>query len=215
MDIPTASATSMVLLFNASESLMVPAPGQDDPEGRAAPSDRDRRLEGALVRVKLGAASRRDQETLLESYTSFEDGMSAERREFMGRTFLISGPRPSYRWTLGGEQREFMGHMVQKATTEDDGAAIEAWFTPEIPVPAGPGPYGGLPGAILVLTVDAGKTVYSATEIALGDSGDEAISPPNEGEMVTRTEYERIVAEKLEEVQTLRGPRRGRRPPFR
>ena len=205
--IPSQRTSDMVLLFNQSKSVMlsVPRPEEEAPMRVA-------RLRGLEARLKMGSSSRSDQETLVRSYVRFEDGMMAETREFMGRNFLISGTRPAYQWKLMGEQREFLGHVVQKATSEHDGSTIEAWFTMEIPVQAGPGPFGGLPGMILVVSVDDGKTVYTATEIDLSRLGDEAIRVPEEGSEVTREDYERIVAEKLEEVRKLRAGRVRRRP---
>ena len=205
--IPSQRTSDMVLLFNQSKSVMlsVPRPEEEAPMRVA-------RLRGLEARLKMGSSSRSDQETLVRSYVRFEDGMMAETREFMGRNFLISGTRPAYQWKLMGEQREFLGHVVQKATSEHDGSTIEAWFTMEIPVQAGPGPFGGLPGMILVVSVDDGKTVYTATDIDLSRLGDEAIRVPEEGSEVTREDYERIVAEKLEEVRKLRAGRVRRRP---
>ena len=101
-----------------------------------------------------------------------------------------------------------MGYMVQKAETEHDGKNIEAWFTPQVPVSAGPGQFGGLPGLILVLSVNRGEELYSATSIDLGEL-ETVITPPEDGDEISREEYEQIVEEKLEELRTTRG--RGRR----
>ncbi len=102
--------------------------------------------------------------------------------------------------------------MVQEATAVHNGAEIEAWFTPQIPVQAGPADFGGLPGLILVLSVDGGHLLYSATEVNLEGLGDVEIAPPTEGDMVTREEYEALVAEKIEEIQATRGAGNRRRP---
>ena len=206
--IPTGEVTELLLLFTASESVTVPVP--ETPA--AAATGGDRRAERIAARLRSSSTSRSDQETLLEYYASLERSAVVETREFMGRTFLISGARPSRRWKLSGEQREFLGFTVQKATAVEGGATVEAWFTPEIPVAAGPGPYGGLPGMILVVTVDGGKTLYAATDVDLSGLGEATIAAPREGDEVSREEYERIVVEKLEEVRTLAGGRR--RPPF-
>ncbi len=210
--IPSQTVSEMLLLFNTAESIMRPVPTPDEEE---EPTGMNRRAAGLMARLKMGSSSRSDQETLLESYVSFDDGKMVETRELMGRTFLISDERPVYRWSLGGEQREFLDFVVQKATATHGGSAIEAWFTMEIPVQAGPGPYGGLPGMILLVSVDAGHTVYAATDVDLSGLGDGMIAPPDEGDQVSREEYEQIVAEKLEEVKTLRGQRRDRRRPPR
>jgi len=59
-----------------------------------------------------------------------------------------------------------------------------------------------------VVSVDSGKELYSATEIDLTALEDGAISPPDEGDEVSRDEYEQIVEEKLEEVRSTRRRRR-------
>jgi len=212
--IAAQSSASMVLLFDGSRSIMTPDPDEEaTPRRGPGDSDRmDRRALGMALRLRMGSASRSDQEDLLQAYVDFGSGSITETREFMGRTFLISGDRPTYPWKLGTEQREFLGFMVQQATAVHDGAEIEAWFTPQIPVQAGPGQYGGLPGLILVLSLDGGHLLYSATEVNLEGLGDVEIAPPTDGEMVTREQYEAIVAEKLEEIRATRGAGNRRRP---
>jgi len=202
---PPANYSSLLLLFNESASLMTPAPESEKEEVRGGGSDR---AVGLATRLKMGSSSRSDQEVLLEAYVRYEDGMMAETRDLMTRKFLLTGTRPSYEWKLTGEQSEFLGYSVQKATAVQDSSIIEAWFTPEIPVPAGPGPYGGLPGMILSVSVDDGKTLYSATEVKLDPVDATVIKPPEEGEEVSPEEYEEIVAEKLAEIE-MRRRRRG------
>ena len=200
--IPPLTFTSMVLLFDGSESLMKGAPSAEDarpPELNA----RNARLEGFVARLKVSSPARSDQETLLETYVNYEDGMAKDAREFMGREFLITGDQPTYAWKLAGERSEFLGFAVQRATAEQDSTSIEAWFTTEIPIPGGPGPYGGLPGMILAVSVDDGQTVYSATEVNLGVPEAGPIKAPEDGSEVSRGEYEAIVAEKLEELTML------------
>ena len=212
--IAAQSSASLVLLFDGSRSIMTPDPEEEEaPRRGPGGSDRmDRRALGMALRLRMASASRSDQEDLLQAYVDFRSGAITETREFMGRTFLISGDRPTYQWKLGTEQREFLGFMVQQATAVHDGAEIEAWFTPQIPVQAGPGQYGGLPGLILVLSLDGGHLLYSATEVNLEGLDDVEIAPPTDGEMVTREEYEAIVAEKLEEIRATRGAGNRRRP---
>lgn len=211
--IAAQSTASMVLLFDGAHSIMMPDPDEEETPRGGGTSDRmDRRALGMALRLRMTSASRSDQEDLIQAYVDFGSGAITETREFMGRTFLISGDRPTYQWKLGTEQREFLGFMVQKATAVREGAEIEAWFTPQIPVQAGPGQYGGLPGLILVLSLDGGHLLYSATEVSLEGLDDVEIAPPTDGEMVTREEYETIVAEKLEEIRATRGAGNRRRP---
>lgn len=204
---PAANYSSMLLLFNESASLMTPAPTPEEEVLDAM----SLRAQGLATRMKMGSSSRSDQEVLLEAYVRYEDGAVAETRELMTRKFLITGTRPAYEWRLTGEQSELLGYVVHKATAVHDSSHIEAWFSPEIPVSAGPGLFGGLPGMILALSVDDGQTVYSATEVKLDPVDAAVIKAPEDGEEVSPEEYEEIVAEKLEEIRMRRrrGDRRG------
>ena len=220
--IPSSRSGTMFLHFDPSASIMTPVP-EDKEEARkvraqagarapvaAVVTDRaivsDRAI-GMAMRMRRGSTSRSDQEELREAYVSHDDGITVETREFMGRTFRIAGRQPAYEWRLTGEQAEHLGRLVIKATTQHDGTAIEAWFAPEIPVQGGPASFGGLPGMILVLSLNDGHTKYFATEIDLEGVEPGLIRIPEDGDEVSREEYEEIVAEKLDELEKLR--RRG------
>ena len=212
LEIPSADISSLILLFNEYESLLVPAPEEEEDEDEGDMAARELRMYAFASRLRMGSVSRSDQEDQLEVYVRYEDGAVTETREFMGRTFLISGTRPLYEWRLSAEQSQFLGYMVQKATTIIDSTHVEAWFTPEIPVAVGPGSFGGLPGMILSVSIDSGRSIYSATEINLTSVDSNAIKPPTEGQAVTQAEYELIVQEKLDELRLMRTNRRWRRP---
>ena len=218
--IPSARSGTMLLHFNPSASLMTPATedekGGSGPHAQARPpvaavvTDRaitsDRAI-GMAIRMRMGSTSRSDQEELREAYVSHDEGITVETREFMGRTFRIAGRQPAYEWRLTSEQAEHLGRLVLKATAQHDSTAIEAWFTPEIPVQGGPASFGGLPGMILVLSLNDGHTQYFATAIDLEGAEQGLIRMPEDGDEVSRQEYEEIVAEKLDELEKLR--RRG------
>lgn len=220
-EIPGESFETLVLLFSPAETVMIPAPdgapeGEGAGDGGDAPAPgtdafRARRLQDFLSRVQRMSPERTDQERLLVVHTDLASGAVVENRVFMGRTFLVRGVRPEIRWRITGEQTEFAGHLVMKALATVDDTLVEAWFTPQIPVPAGPGEYGGLPGMILSLSIDGGRIVYSATGIRMAAVDEGAIRPPGQGQEVGREEYEELVAERLEELRVLSEQRGGRR----
>lgn len=185
---PSSLSTSKLLLFNESASLMKDVPGAES-------GDTEVESDGGAIRFRM-VAKRADEET----YTHFDEASVIEKREFMGRTFLISGAPAPLQWRLTDERSEFLGYMSQKAVAMRDTVAVEAWFTPEVPVPAGPALYGGLPGLILVLTEDDGRRSYVAKELSLEPLADDAIVPPTKGKEVTREEFDAIVEEKLKEM---------------
>ncbi|MEO1011808.1 MAG: GLPGLI family protein [Bacteroidota bacterium] len=86
---------------------------------------------------------------------------------------------------------------------------ITAWYTPEIPISQGPGPYWGLPG--LILEVNDGRTAILCSKLELNPKGKLKLEEPTKGKVVGQKEYDAIMAEKMEEMsQRFRnGNRRG------
>ena len=148
--------------------------------------------EGGVFRFQM----RREEN---ESFFDFENDSRTEKVGFMGRTFLIEGDTNSLPWRLTDERSEFLGYACQKAIAIKDSTTYEAWFTPEINVPAGPG-FGGLPGLILVMNIDDGQRSYVAKELDLNPVKKGLISPPKKGKRVTREEYKEIVEAKMKEM---------------
>lgn len=186
--IPSSQSGMKVLLFNEVASLMKPAPPEETKENKAVTTG------GGMV-FKIGMDGAEN-----ELYSNFEDETAIEKRDFMGRTFLIDGGEDPIPWKLTNERSEFLGYMCLRATAVVDSTEIEAWFTPEVPVPAGPDKYTGLPGLILVLNIDGGDRTYVAKELVLDELPEGAIAAPKKGKKVTRTEFDEIVAEKMKEM---------------
>lgn len=230
-NMPSALTSTMVLHFSPSGSLMTET-GKGTVEGGAGnktivvsggsavssemPIDipvaaMSQMMAGAKMMVSFGGApgvSAGDASTLLNAYENYEDGTLIETREFLGRTFRVSEERKSLDWRMTTDQAMHLGYPVMKATAEHDSTTVEAWFSPQIPIQGGPASYGGLPGMILLLSLDDGRTQYQATEVALEALEAGRISAPDEGREVTREEFDGIVAEKMEEIMKTRSIRR-------
>ena len=85
---------------------------------------------------------------------------------------------------------------------------VTAWYAPEIPVSQGPENYYGLPG--LILEVNDGKTVILCSKVVLNSKDKVTIKPSTKGKVVTEKEYNKIVADKMEEMQKMNsGPGSG------
>jgi GLPGLI family protein len=76
---------------------------------------------------------------------------------------------------------------------------VTAWYTPQIPVSAGPDTYWGLPG--LILELSAGRTTMLCTEVSINSNEVLEIKEPTKGENVSREEYNIIVKKKTEELK--------------
>ena len=77
--------------------------------------------------------------------------------------YLKARWKPDYHWKITNETKTIQGYTVRKAIGEsieippdDPGyyGKVYAWFTDEIPIPAGPERYVGLPGLILEIEYD-------------------------------------------------------------
>ena len=228
---PSALTKTMVLHFSPSGSLMTHAEDESQAvgadkktvvvTGRAVASEMPimdipasamaEMMSGMNMMVSVTGppgAGRGDPSALLSAYEDYDDGTRIETREFLGRTFRVMDERKSLDWRMTTEQAMHLGYPVMKATAEQDSTVVEAWFTPQIPVRGGPASYGGLPGMILLLSIDDGKTQYQATEVALEELEAGLIAVPDEGREVSREEFDRIVADKMEEIMKTSGIRR-------
>ena len=156
------------------------------------------------------------------------------RKELFGKMFLIKDSIPESKWVMSGETKKIGMYNAYKATFTKEveervmsfrrggsqnsnetpekkmkEITITAWFTPEIPVSTGPSLFGGLPG--LILEVNADRLTMLCTKVVLNPKDKIKIKEPNKGKEVTMSEYEKIAADKAEEMRNQwRGGRGGR-----
>lgn len=146
-------------------------------------------------------------------YTDLNERKSLHQTEFMGKEFLITSDIEKAKWKITDERIKYLDFVCQKAvrtetippTPGTDGEPKEreivAWFTPEIPLPIGPDNYGQLPGAVLLVSVDEGKTEIKATAVDLEVDIAERLTAPTKGQKVSPEEYDQIIADKMKELQ--------------
>lgn len=187
---PKERIEQMQLFFSTDETLFKNAPGEEE----------------NVIEGGNGTMVFKMHRPQNELYVSLKEGKRADSREFMGKKFLIKGEVTQMPWKVTGEMEEVAGYTCLKATMTDttpEGEArnIVAWFTSDIPVSAGPGKYGTLPGMILKLDINDGSTVYTATKIEDRPLETGEISEPKRGKEVTEEEYEAIVKEQLEKMK--------------
>jgi GLPGLI family protein len=90
------------------------------------------------------------------------------------------------------------GKMERKEIT--DTSMIVAWFTTDMPVPAGPEVQGQLPGLILALDINNGRMVYKALEIS-AKADVASIKEPTKGKKVTPAEFSEERNKMMDEMQ--------------
>jgi len=118
-----------------------------------------------------------------------------EKKDFLGKTFLIESKAEPIKWHKTSEVKKIGDYFCQLATFRDTSKTIHAWFTPQIKVSVGPEKYGDLPGMIVLLIENEGKTIFSLKSFEFKEV--DKIEPPKKGKKVTEEEYDKIVEEKL------------------
>ena len=96
-------------------------------------------------------------------------------------------------WTMHNETKNLDGYTCYRATMHyvhdytGNEFTIEAWYTPEIPVPYGPAGYGGLPG--LILQLERSHVIFVADKVILNPKdGIKPIKAVKPGRMITLKE---------------------------
>ncbi len=196
---PESSVRTIVHKFEvdfANNQMMLKQQEDDIPEEEAAPTG-----DHIMIRTFGGGG---DDAT----YCNFQNARKVQQQEFFDKTFVITDSIRSGKWKLSNETKSILGHVCQKATTQEiakhmkmsmdngkmerketeDTSVVTAWFATDIPVPAAPEMQGQLPGAMLELENDNGRTVYVAIEIS-PKADLSAIKEPTKGKKVTAAEF--------------------------
>lgn len=137
---------------------------------------------------------------LKQLYIHFQKEERCDLLEFMTRDFRVKKSLEKKNWKLIPERKKIGAYVCMKATSMHEGDEVIAWFTPEIPVPAGPAEYFGLPG--LVLAVERlNETIFLASKVDLTPPDTDILAEPEQGRLTSVEDFERIVAEKVEEFK--------------
>lgn len=131
-------------------------------------------------------------------YIDFQAETKTALQEFMTREFLVESPLEKRGWKLDPTRKMIGEYVCMKATMNMEGDTVTAWFAPELPVPAGPAEYYGLPGIVLAVE-RLGETILMATSIDLTPPPAELLVKPNRGKKTSPEAFGRIMEEKLEE----------------
>ena len=161
-------------------------------------------------------------------YCNFDSQKQTEKKEFFDKNFIVNDTIHSLKWKMTGEAKIILNHNCMKAVatrvitkmqmTNNNGAFekkeiqdtsfIIAWFTNEIPVPAGPAEFQGqLPGLILEMNVGNNKQTFIATSIS--EKADFAIiKEPTGKKHYTPDEFKKERDKMMEEMQKNQGGNR-------
>lgn len=153
-------------------------------------------------------------------YTDLQTGLSVARQELADKKYLVTDSLRKLSWKLTDETKTILGYKARKAvanrygtrfnmsmengqmkrTSVADTTQINAWFTTEIPVSAGPEMNGQLPGLVLELEMNKGRVVYKATEVSQKVNASN-IKEPKGGKAMTATDFNQERNKVFEEMR--------------
>ena len=190
--IPKSQSMKKELLFNRKESVFQNEKGE-------APEDIDMSSDDGSFQIKIMMDD--DVETIL--YKNLKSKEIKHQKGIMGKAFLVSDKLEKIKWKITDEKIKYLDYECQKAILETEDKFVVAWFTSQIPVQVGPSIYHGLPGAILMVSIDEGDIEFKATNVDLKKLEEGTIKAPSKGKKVTEEEYNKIQKEKEEEMRKM------------
>lgn len=205
--IPKSRTDQFELLFGKNQSLwqILPSLNSDDQSTFASG--------GVMIRMNAPGSNE-------IAFHDFDKGTRVVQQEVMDQGFVVSDSIRKLNWKLSDETKTILNYTAHKATAQrisvrsrmtmengemkrqdfPDTAQVVAWYTTEIPVPAGPEFQGQLPGLVLELDIDKGQTVYKAIEIS-PKVNTSKIKEPKEGKKVTAAEFDKQRAIIMEQMR--------------
>jgi GLPGLI family protein len=168
----------------------------EDSEEKAEPDDEGYSWRKDVYQIKRNFASN----TIYEAVV------------LLGKTYVIEDTLRPQPWKILNDLKEVAGHLCMNAIWQDTlkDQKIVAWFALDIPVPAGPERFHGLPGLILEIDVNDGGMIVSADKLDLRALAPKELELPKKvkGKKIDEAAYFGIVRKHYEEK------RKNEEPPF-
>lgn len=131
-------------------------------------------------------------------YKNFKTKEYLHEADVLGKELLVVDKLNKIEWKLFGEEKTIGNYKCKNAIATINNEEITAWFTDEVALQDGPKDFYGLPGLIMELIAE--KKTYHAIKITETNSNLD-IKKPKEGTKVSKSEYLKIVEEKINELK--------------
>lgn len=179
--IPEFNTIKTQLLYSGEESIYKDLPEEEDIREHAGE-------DGNRMVFRMGGGDN-------ETYKNYALQKTVEQRELGPKKYIIEDSLRKLNWKLTGETMKIKNYQCSKAiATTRQGDNVVAWYTEDIPVPAGPDQFGGLPGLILQADIGDGWIVFTAADIQ-PTVDKKLVKAPANGKKVTRQEFQKMMEE--------------------
>lgn len=140
-------------------------------------------------------------------YSNQPENYTVHQRDFGGELYLVEGEFTSVQWELLKESKKIQNYTCYKAigiikfisskTGKITSREVEAWYSPEIPIPFGPIGYNNLPG--LIFELKDRNAVYYLKSIEFNTKNKIDVLKPKRGIKISETAFEYLGKNALEE----------------
>jgi GLPGLI family protein len=207
-NLPKERKDKFELLFANGQSLWRPMPDEPDAGNMVFNNGN-----GGEIRIMMAGSND-------VTYNNFAQQKRVELRELGTKQYVIEDSIKRMSWKLGGETKDILGYTCRKAVTQrtqnsvrvnmDNGKLtrvptidtlnIVAWFTDAIPSFGGPENYQGqLPGTILELDVNNGRSSFKAVEVSPKVEVKEIKEP--KGKKITQVQFDAEREKMMKEME--------------
>ena len=160
------------------------------------------------------------------THTNLVTRKQTNQQDLFGKMFLVKKDVKTPEWNFTGESKQIGQYTAYEATytemqnppqfrmsfgrrgnndeekekeQEKIEVTVSVWFTPDIPISAGPDDYFGLPG--LVLMAQDNNKALVCTEVQMNPKDKIKLTPPKKGDEVTWKEFNEIREKKAKEMK--------------
>ena len=181
---------TMIPHFRTNKYLLVFADGQSFYKMQEAEPDVTETNNGGGIVMKFGGANS-------EYYRNLGTRKEIDKKELAEKEYVIEDTIRSIKWKLADDTKSILGYTCKKAIGKTErGSEVEAWYSEEIPVASGPDVFCNLPGMILLVDINKGEFVYTATELKKTVNVKD-VKAPSKGKKMNAAEFAKLQKEIL------------------
>ncbi|MDZ7846684.1 MAG: GLPGLI family protein [Owenweeksia sp.] len=140
--------------------------------------------------------------------TDIDDRKVRDARELLSKYFLIKDDLLKQKWKISGKQVLVENYPCMEAVLKEDTLVHRAWFAPQLKLPLGPKKWRGLPGIILYMELNNGRSIISVESINLEyepTKKDFEIEEPEITETMDWLGFEALYKKKMAERRSMYG----------
>lgn len=147
---------------------------------------------GKISQEEFKAATQFRITTSESLYFNFDENKFLFLHPWIGETLGIESKIEFIDWHLQDSTKTIEGLSCNKATCNFKGRNYEVWYSPTIPVKAGPWKLNGLPGLIIEAKDQTGSIAFTLRSLTYLPNDTKQVSPTSKYRKVTKEQFDKL-----------------------